>query len=187
MVQRDINLLPKELKEQKQTEKVKTSLGNISMAIFGICAILAVLASVLLINFKLGSDKGTKDLARLQEKIKDLELVEGEANRLESKILSTSKIIAAKNKYSVLLTNFSKASPDEVVISSLTTFGDNKVSVSGTVQSYLVLSKFITSLMDPAIGGKVFGSADLTGASLDDVSGKIRFSMILYIKKDALK
>lgn len=187
MVQRDINLLPQELKEQKKTEKVKTSLGNVAVVIFAVCAVLALASSALLVNFKLGSGKGTKDLARMQEKIKDLELVEGEANRLEAKILSINKIITAKNKYSTLLSGVSKASPDEVVITSLTTFGENKVSVSGTVASYLVLSKFINALLDPGNGGKVFGSVDLTGASLDDVSGKIRFSLILYVKKDALK
>jgi len=187
MVRKEINLLPVELKEKKKTEKVKTSLGNLSLVFLVIAGLVAFGSSTVLINLKLSGDKQTKDILRVQEKIKDLAVVESEASRLESKILSISKIVSTKNKYSVLLSSVSKAAPSEVTITSMTTFGENKVSVSGTVQSYLVLSKFVTSLMDPGIGGKIFSNADLTGASLDDVSGKIRFSMVLYLKKDSLK
>lgn len=187
MPRKDINLLPVELKEQKKTEKVKTSLGNLSLILLVIAGLAAVVCSAVLINLKLTGDGQTKNSQRAQQQIKDLGVVESEASRLESKILSISRIISVKNRYSVLLSSVSKAAPSEATITSLTTFGENRVSVSGTVQSYLVLSKFVTSLMDPALGGKLFSNADLTGASLDEISGKIRFSMVLYLKKDALK
>lgn len=187
MARKDINLLPLELKEQKKTEKVKTSVGNIFLVSLGISGLIAIASSVILINLKLTGDKQLKETRRAQEQIKDLGVVETESSRLASKILSISRIISAKSKYSVLLSVISEASPGEVTITSLTTFGENKVSVSGTAQSYLVLSKFITSLMDPALGGKLFGNVDLTGASLDEISGKIRFSMVLYLKNDVLK
>lgn len=187
MPRKDINLLPVELKEQKKTEKVKTSVGNLALVLLVVAVLAAIGSSVILINLKLMGNKQTQDSQKAQVKIKDLGVVEAEASRLGSKILSISNIISTKSRYSVLLSNVSKAAPSEATITSLTTFGENRVSVSGTVQSYLVLSQFVTSLMDPAIGGKLFSNVDLTGASLDEVSGKIRFSMILYVKKDALK
>ena len=187
MPRKDINLLPVELKEQKKTEKVKTSVGNFFLILLVVVGLIAIGSSLILINLKLTGDKQVKDGQRAQEKIKDLSVVEAESNRLESKIRSISQIISGKSKYSVLLSSVSKAAPSEATITSLTTFGENRISVSGTVQSYLVLSKFVTSLMDPALGGKLFSNADLTGASLDEISGKIRFSMVLYLKKDALK
>jgi len=180
-------LLPVEVKEQKKTEKVKSSVGNLSLIFLLVAGIIAIASSSILINLKLTAKKQGADIQKAQEKIKDLTVVEAEATRLESKILSVSRIISTKNRYSVLLSSVSKASPSEAVITSLTTFGENKVSISGTVPSYLILSKFVSSLMDPASGGKFFSNADLTGASLDEISGKIRFSMILYLKKDALR
>lgn len=187
MARKDINLLPTELREQKKTEKVKSSLGNLSLISLVIVGIISFVTSAVLINLKLTEDQLTKEAVRLEGKIKDLTIVESEASRLESKLFSIGKIIEQGNRYSILLSSVSKSSPDEITLTSLTTFGENKVSLSGTVQSYLVLSKFVTSLMDPGLGGKVFNNVDLTGASLDEVTGKIRFSMILYLKDKSLK
>lgn len=186
-MKREINLLPVELKEKRKTERIKSSAGSLSLIILAVAVISSLLLSAISVNFKLQQSSLKKESIRVRGKIDDLSVVESEALRLQSKLLSINKIIDDKNLYSKLLTNISKASPPEVTIVALSSFGEGRVSLTGTVQSYATLSKFITSLLDPTSAGKIFNAADLTGASLDEVSGKIRFSLVLHLVENSLK
>lgn len=186
-MRKEINLLPKELKEEKKVQKIRSSLGSLSLIFLILVAGLSFLSSALLVNLKLRQSGLNKEMAQTSQKIRDLGVVESEAARLENKLSAANKIFEQKKLYSKLLGALSSAAPKEMIILSLSTFGENRVSLTGLAQSYFVLSQFIGALVDPASGGKVFAGADLTSASLDEVSGKIRFSMILYLKSDGLK
>lgn len=187
MMKREINLLPSELKEERRAQKVKSSLGGISLIILAISVILAGSVWAISLNLKVHQKNLKKDSQTIQGKVSDLSVVDAEASRLQSKLLAIKQIIAERNQYSLLLETISKASPPEVAITSLSTYGDGRLSLNGDVQSYSTLSKLITSFLDPALGGSVFKSADLTGASLDEVSGKIKFSITLHVADKGLK
>lgn len=187
MATRDINLLPQEVKSQRKKDKVKDSLGNLSLIILGIIGTLSLVSLAILFQAKLrlGSLKG--EINRQQSKIKDLVIIETEARRLDVKIVALAKIIDRRKRFSLLLAAIGNSTPQEINITNLATFTDNKVSVSGQAAGYASLSRFITTLIEPTLGGKVFSAADLTSASLDEVTGKIRFSLTLYLKEGSLK
>lgn len=186
-MKREINLLPSELKSERRAEKVKGSLAGLFLLILIVTAAVSVVLFGVSLNFKIRQESLKKESQSVKGKIADLAVVELEASRLESKLQAINQILAEKNQYSVLLNSISESAPAEVTITSLSTFGDERVAVSGNVQSYATLSKLITSFLDPALGGKVFKSADLTGASLDEVSGKIKFSLTLHIVTKSLR
>lgn len=187
MATRDINLLPADVKTKRKEEQVKTSLGNIFLTLLVVAAVVSFLSSALLIQTNLSQNKIKEDILRSQAKIKDLGIIESEAQRLDSKISALSTIIENRKRSSVLLEAIGTSIPQEITVVSLASLGGGKLSVSGSSLSYQSLSHFITSLLDPGLGGRVFVGADLTSASLDEVTGKIRFSLTLYSKEESLK
>lgn len=187
MAVRDINLLPQDIKSKRREEKVKNSLGSFFLVLLIISGLLAFISSTLLVQANLSQNRIKNDIAKNQGKIKDLGIIESEAQRLDRKIMALGGIIAQRQRYSLLLTAIEKSIPYEISINNLATFAETKLSVSGFSASYQSLSHFITALLDPVLGGKVFSGADLTSASLDEVSGKIRFSLTLYLKAGGLK
>lgn len=184
---KEINLLPQDVKTKQREEKVKTSLGNIFLILLVITAVVSFLSSALLIQTTLSQNKLKDDATRAQTQIKDLGIIESEAQRLDSKVAALGQIITGRRRTSVLLEAIGTSIPQEITITNLSTLGADKLSVSGQSISYPSLSRFITSLLDPSLGGKVFSGADLTSASLDEVTGKIRFSLSLYVKEGSLK
>ena len=187
MPRKDINLLPQDLKEQKKSEKIKKSLGNLSLLSLVVVGLITFASSAYLVRVKLTEATFKKDIVKTESEIKDLLLIEKEARRLESKINVVADVKESRSRYSLLLEALAKAVPGDVGITSLATFGASRVSVSGLSQSYLSLSRFITSALDPILGGKVFSSVDITAASLDEVTGKIRFSLVLYLRDGGIK
>ncbi|MCL5004086.1 MAG: PilN domain-containing protein [Patescibacteria group bacterium] len=187
MPESEINLLPEELKEIKKKEEVKSSVGNLALAFLGLSVLLSVISSGILIQLKVSEASVKSSITTETQKINDLSSIQNAANRTQLKIAALSTIIGSQKHYSLLLETLAKASPVDISVTSLSTYGDNNVSLSGTSLSYQVLSKFITSLLDPSLGGgKIFSSVDITSASLDTVSGKIRFSITIHVKEGGL-
>ncbi len=187
MSSKEINLLPQDVKAKNKEEKVKGSLGNLFLIVLVILGISSFVSSALLVQANLTQNNIKKGIARDTGKIKDLGIIEAEAQRLDKKIIALGDVVSKRKRYSALLLSIESSIPQEVNIGSLATFAEDKLSASGYSTSYTSLSHFILSLLDPSIGGKVFSAADLTSASLDDVSGKIRFSLTLYLKANGLK
>lgn len=187
MTVREINLLPQDVKAKHKEEKVKSSLGGLFLVLLIISGVLAFVSSALLVQANLSQNKTKEDITRINGKIKDLGIIEGEAQRLDKKIIALGSVVAHRRRFSLLLSAIEKSIPQEISINNLATFAEDKLSVSGFSSSYQSLSHFITALLDPTLGGKVFAAADLTSASLDEVSGKIRFALTLYLKPNSLK
>lgn len=187
MASRDINLLPQEIKSQRKKDKVKSSVGNWSLIILVVVVSLSLVAVVVLFQAKLSLNKVKGEIVRQQSKIKDLGIIEAEAQRLDAKIVALGKIINHRKRFSLLLEAVGASTPQEINITNLASFADNKIAISGQAGSYPSLSRFITTLIEPSLGGKVFAAADLTSASLDEVTGRIRFSLTIYLKENSLK
>lgn len=187
MTAREINLLPQDVKAKHKEEKVKSSLGKLFLILLIVSGALSFISSALLVQANLSQNKIKEEISRNNGKIKDLGIIEGEAQRLDKKIIALSTVVAHRQRFSLLLLAIGKSIPQEISINNLATFAEDKLSVSGFSASYQSLSNFITALLDSTLGGKVFAAADLTSASLDEVSGKIRFALTLYLKPNSLK
>lgn len=187
MTKRDINLLPAEVQEFKKGEKIKRSLVNISLLAFLSIGLLSLVSSALLVQVSISTNSLKKESEREAIKVNDLSIFENEVRRLEKKLTAVDKIIGSRARYSVLLTSLSRSIPADILVTSLATFGQEKVSLSGFSQSYISLSKFITSLLDLSLGGAVVDSVDITAASLDESSGKVRYSLVVHLKAGGLK
>lgn len=182
----DINLIPTELRDQRKIEEVRKSFNFAGLGVFVILAVVSV--AFFGYRIKLSNDLsfGEKSIKREQEKIKDLASIEQDAQRLKVKSDTVSKILKNQNRYSVLLDALAESTPKDVTISNFSTVGENKVGISGSAQSYVSLANFILTSMDPAFGGKIFNGADLTSVSLDEVTGRARFTLVFYLKSGVL-
>lgn len=182
----DINLIPVELRDQRKNEEVRKSFNFLGLGFFVILAIISVAFFGYRIKLNRDLVSGDKSIKREQEKIKDLTTIEQDSRRLKIKSDTVSKIIKNQNRYSVLLDTLAESTPKDVTITNFSTVGENKVGISGSAQSYVSLANFILTSMDPSFGGKIFNGADLTSVSLDEVTGRAKFTLVFYLKSGVL-
>lgn len=182
----DINLIPTELQEQRKLEEVRKSFNFAGLGFL----VLVVLVSLVFLFYRLklknDQDNLERQITREQERIRDLSAIEQDANRLKAKSDIINKIFKSQNRFSTLMDRLSESTPQDVTITNFSTFGDNKVSLSGNSSSYVSLANFITTSLDQSFGGKVFNGADLTSVSLDELTGRAKFTLIFYIKSNVL-
>lgn len=182
----DINLIPTELQQQKKIEEVKKSFNYLGLGLFLVLGLLSVSFFTYRIKLKSDGDSLDRQIKREQEKIADLTNIEQDARRLKVKSEVIGKVFKNQNRYSFLLDTLSESTPREVTITNFSTSGESKINLSGTAFSYVSLANFILTALDPSFGGKIFNGADLTSVSLDDISGKAKFTLVFYIKSNVL-
>lgn len=182
----DINLIPSELRQQKKTEEIRKSFNFAGLGIFVFLAIISALVLSYRLKLKVDLDSYDKSITREQEKIKDLSSVEQDGNRLKVKSEAATKILKNRSLFSILLDTLSESVPQQVTITNFSTVGENKLGVTGSAQSYISLANFILTALDPSFGGKTFNGADLTSVSLDETTGRAKFSLVLYLKSNSL-
>jgi len=182
----DINLIPTELRQQRKTEEVRKSFNLIGLGVFTILSVVSLLFFVFRLKLRDDFQAQEKSVNRELEKINDLSSVEQDAKRLKIKYDAVSKVFKNQNNFSVLLDNLAESTPKDVTISNFATVGENKVGINGNAQSYVSLANFILTALDPTFGGKIFNGADLTSVSLDDVNGRVKFTLVFYLKSAVL-
>lgn len=183
---KDINLLPKELVVKRKQQEQKKTINLLAVAFFLVSLVLSF--SVFLYSIFLSqSVKGVAAAVNKEEqKVRDLNLLEEDARRLEAKSSALFTILKSKKKYSYLLEVLANSAPAGVRVTSLVTAVTGEVQVSGLADSYVILSRFLLNILDPQIGGVIFSSADLNSVNLDERVGGARFLATLYLKEGSL-
>lgn len=182
----DINLIPTELQQQRKTEEVRKSFNLAGLGVFIILGVISLVFFGYRLRLGIDFQSQEKSVNRELEKIKDLSSLEQDAKRLKIKSDAVGKIFKNQNNFSILLDTLSESTPKDVTISNFATVGENKIGITGSAQSYVSLANFILTSLDPTFGGKIFNGADLTSVSLDDVNGRIKFTLVFYLKSSVL-
>lgn len=182
----DINLIPDDLKTQRKSVETKKVADLSSIVLLSLIAFVSVSVSLYNLKLKREVESYEKSVLKEQSQIKDLASLEEDASRLKGKFGAVAIILSKANRYSLLMDIISESTPREVVISNFSTALENRVMLSGNAQSYGDLARFILTILDQNLGGKFFSSVDLTSVNLDELSGRAKFSLVLYLKSSVL-
>lgn len=186
MERKDINLLPQELVVRRRAQGQKKTISFLSAAFFVVSLGLSALVFLYTFFVSQSVKRVRAAVSQQEQKISNLQLLEEDARRLEVKSNALYSILKSKKKYSYLLEVLSKAAPSGIRITSLVTAPNGEVQVAGLADSYVVLSRFLLNVLDPEIGGVVFGAADLNSVNLDERVGGARFLTTFYLKEGSL-
>ena len=184
----DINLIPGELRNKRESEERAKSLLIISVVLLTVSFVFS--GGVYIYKMLL-----SKNIAEIsyqvkseEEKIKNLAEVENKMMVLGSKVSYIYNILSSRSHYSTLLSSVSKVLPEGVYLTELSSETETKVAISGITPSYNVLAELIKNITEEAkVTGSVFDYPELTSVSLKEDINRIEFSMNLFLKKDALK
>lgn len=186
MAKLDINLVPQEITKQFRIKERRRSFNFLGIAAFGV--ILFLTGALLLVRITLNRSHRSLLVLKQQEerKIKDLQVVEGKALELERKVTSLGSIFEERRHYSYLLDVLSESTPEGVIATSLAVGLGSEIGLEGEADSYVALAKFLVSLLEEDLGGKLFSQMELKAAGLDERTGKIRFTLTLNLKEGGL-
>lgn len=186
MEKRDINLLPKEVVVKRKEKAQKKTVNFFATVFFAGCGILSLLVFLYSLFLSQSAKGVLSAVAREEQKINDLRLLEADARRLGVKSDLLSSIFEGKKRYSLLLDVLAQLIPSGVRITSLVTAPTGEVQVAGITDSYVLLSHLLLNILDPQMGGTIFSSVDLNSVSLDERVGGARFLTTLYLKGGSL-
>lgn len=189
-----INLLP-EAKLSKLRNKAKrrtyttfTILLAVVLALTG--ALLFMLRVFLVGTYATGENK-VKQLNTEIAKSKDLE---ENASTLQANLASFYTLNASRTYASRVITNFFKAVPDNVTISSISIDEKGKVTITGSTTTFADVSKFASSLeqynLDYLPQPDLDRQAVFKGVTINSVSkeqGKTNFSITFTADEKVLK
>lgn len=184
-----INLLPLKVAKKQKTVRLVGKANYAGSILFSIFLLVAAgLGGYLfLLGRSLTSLTSQSDLLKVE--INARSHLEQISDKLSAKSAALITVFNERQRFSYLLEVFSSVIPQGVTVTEFSTEGEEeKLAVSGTANDYPDLSRFLESAVSPETkGGDVFSQVDLTSVSLDDRTGKARFSVKITLKKDALK
>jgi Tfp pilus assembly protein PilN len=183
-----INLIPQEeIQEQQKVKSVKvtTVLAIIVLVIVGIAS-----AAIFSYSFGLRRQKSQieSDIQGLRTEIDSRKTFEIEARNLSKKVNGLKSVIDKRVHYSLLLEELAARKPEDLEITGLTV-KEGSFTLSGNSNSYLVLSTFMTNLVNKKFekGSKnlqpLFTAVHLQSVNLSENKKDITFA--LSIKYDA--
>lgn len=179
-----LNLIPQqEIQEQTQTKVLKLSTilsVLILIAVSGVSAYFIYYTTSLKSQTKSEQDKITS----LRNDIASMSEIEVSARNLDKKYLTLQGMLSKRAYFSKLMREIRARKPSEIHIESFTVLKENKFSISGQAQTYIVITQFGNNLLsgdyaagDPALAG-VFKSIVLNQVDLSQ-SGKVEFAMTI--------
>lgn len=169
-----INLIPPQLKKEKQTRKISglilTILSMITVVLLIVCAFLFIS------NYWYGKD--IKDIESKTEeqndRIKKYADIEQKVTKANSKIEQLKKITQDKISWSLILQNLSSCTPTEVQIKTANASGiDYKIVLTGNAATRRDIARFKEKLEESIY----FKNVVFSTSSLDTESNTYNFSL----------
>jgi len=190
-----VNLLPeaKLAKMRNQAKrKLYTSITTSIAVVFGVSCITFVMLYVFLIGtYQAG--KNTAD--NLKQEISKSSVLEEKAATLQDNLAAFSTLNETRTYASRIFVNLFNVIPSNVSISSVSISGDGKLSITGTTDSFLDVSKLANSfelynldyLPQEGLERKpIFSSINITGLSKSE-GGKTSFTLDMKVDQEILK
>lgn len=189
-----VNLLP-EAKLSKMRNKAKKRKFATITVLLGVSFTISCVLLFMLKVFLLGTySAGETKISNLNSEISKSKDLEESASTLQQNLASFYTLNTNRTYASRIITNFFKAVPDNVLISSIAIDDKGKVTISGTTGSFADVSKFVSSLEQynldflpqPDLDRKqVFSNVAI--GSVSKAEGKTNFSITFTVNKDVLK
>lgn len=190
-----VNLLPeaKLAKMRNQAKrKLYTSITTALAVVFGVSCITFVMLYVFLIGtYQAG--KNTAD--NLKQEISKSSVLEEKAATLQENLAAFYSLNETRTYSSRVFVNLFNVIPTNVSISSVSISGDGKLSITGTTDSFLDVSKLANSfelynvdyLPQEGLERKpIFSGVNITGLSKSE-DGKTGFTLDMKVDQEILK
>lgn len=179
MIQNDINLLTKEEKsEQFQKKAVKFSTV---LAIF-----LLIVVGGISAYFWWRTQNLEKEISLRESEIDDYRsqvraMAETEivARNLYKKYTVLNNLLGKRFYYSTFLAHFNSKIPEGVEVSSFSFKDGDEISIAGTADNYLSVSRFLRNLTNEAPEFRVFTFAQLNSVTLNSSDTSVDYSIVV--------
>jgi Tfp pilus assembly protein PilN len=188
-----INLIP----QQEVHEQAKHTIVKFStvLSIFFVFVVAGVSAYYYFEASKVKKEADLLDeqVVAARNEINSLSVIEVSARNLDAKYKVLQQLFNSRVYYSLLLGELLARKPDAITIKDFGLFTGNKLSVSGSGPSYIVISGFVNNLVDSAeiysnkkLQG-LFKSVTLNTVTMENTTGLINYSVTLEFDPQLLR
>ena len=185
---REIELIPKELKETKKRSKLIRSTRLVGFGLLGISVLACVIGASVIGSQKVIAGRIQKQIAEKETRIAELNTIEEKLVLFAHKNSGLARIFGDRRYYSTLLDALKKSIPAGVTVTALaTSSASNVVGLSGEINTYTELAAFMRDIIDPEKGGSLFTEISLTSVSFDPTTGLAQFVAEATMISDGLK
>lgn len=191
-----INLLPEarmlRLKNKAKKKTYATITGLVGGIMLATIIVFGMLQVFLISSYAVNENR-IKTLTKEQLTTKD---IEQSAATLQGNLASFYTLNANRTYASRVFTNLFNTIPGNITISSFQIDDEDKVTISGTADSFADVSKFAESLKQYNVDYKpqkdlerkpIFKDVTITSVSKDTNTGKVNYSMTFNVDKELLK
>ena len=189
-----VNLLP-EAKLNKIRNKAKKRTYSTIAILLAVAVIITALLLVMLRIFLLSTySLGEKTITELNTEVNKSKAMEQSSATLQQNLASFYRLNARRTNASRIITNFFKAVPDNVTITSIGLTDKGAFTISGTTGSFADVSRFASSLeqynLDYLPQPDLDRAAVFSGVTINSVNkseGKTSFSITFNANDEVLK
>lgn len=187
MAEIGLDLLPKQIKDERKISKLFHRASIISIAVFLILLIISFSIYFYASQLSKASDNLDKEINKELTKMNSFDFIEKISQDIFIRYSKAQELLEERPSYSKLLESITHITPPQVRIDTLTSDSETKITVTGEASGYIDLAKFLEAVADQKadIEG-IFTSVILNSVSLDKQTGVAKFSLSLILKESAL-
>lgn len=188
-----INLIPKQELEKQAEVKALNLSTIVSFVVLGLVSIISIYLLITTTSLKNQIKTLDSSIANLRSNIKSLSSIEIIARNLDKKHKVLSSIFKDRLYYSKLLEELNARKPSGVAIVDLNLRENNRLTISGKADTYILVAEFTNALVDKSFTNgnpllkDLFGEVVLNSVNLENKGGGVNFSINVDFKSQKLK
>lgn len=188
-----INLIPKQELEKQAEVKALNLSTIVSFVVLGLVSIISIYLLITTTSLKNQVKTLDSSITNLRSNIKSLSSIEIIARNLDKKHKVLSSIFKDRLYYSKLLEELNARRPNGVNIVDLNLRENNRLTISGKADTYILVAEFTNALVDKSFTNgnpllkDLFGEVVLNSVNLENKGGGVNFSINVDFKSQKLK
>lgn len=188
-----INLIPKQELEKQAEVKALNLSTIVSFVVLGLVSIISIYLLITTTSLKNQIKTLDSSITNLRSNIKSLSSIEIIARNLDKKHKVLSSIFKDRLYYSKLLEELNARRPAGVTIVDLNLRENNRLTISGKAETYILVAEFTNALVDKSFTNgnpllkDLFGEVVLNSVNLENKGGGVNFSINVDFKSQKLK
>ncbi len=189
----DINLIQQEVKQEQAKQQVVKSTTTFSIILLVLMVLISGFFFFRNFNTKNQISEMDSSITKLRADINTMSDVEIVARNLDAKYSTIKDIMATRDYYDILMSEFKARIPNNVSIDTFGTGRANTINVSGTGSDYIAIAKFVQNLSNKNFEGaksgleELFTDVTLNSVNLDAQTSDARFFVVVTINPGLIK
>lgn len=179
---KEINLLPDITLKEERENKLQKLLTIISMAIFIIGIIAAIVVFTIQLTLNTSYNKLVQDNEEKKTEVLNFAQTELTQRAIKSKLVTATNVITEAKDYKTTVENIQSVVPDGITISDVSIDKTDKIILNGKANSADSFYNYVKNILDEKQGSKYFTDVNLGSVSTTK-DGDLQFNISMSLVK----